>query len=107
MSFGKPHATDTKWGLALQFGSMSVEKPLRNARDNKRVVQQIDCIIFCDWTKVGGLRKTTDTWRDGILFVCFLFVSALRFYAKQNPNWHTQLCTVINEILSWTVTALR
>lgn len=45
ISFGKPHATETKWGRALQFGSISVENPLRNARDRRRVVQQIDCII--------------------------------------------------------------
>lgn len=45
-SFGKPHATDTKWGFTLVFGSTSVENPLRNARESKRVVQQIDCIFF-------------------------------------------------------------
>lgn len=44
-SLGKPHATDTKCGLTLLLGSTNVEKPLRNARDTSRVVQQIDCIF--------------------------------------------------------------
>lgn len=44
ISFGNPHATDTKCGLTFVLGSTSVEKPLRNARENRRVVQQIDCI---------------------------------------------------------------
>lgn len=44
-SFGKPHATDTKRGFCSRVGSINVEKPLRNALDNNRVVQQIDCIV--------------------------------------------------------------
>lgn len=45
ISFGKPHATETKCGLTFLFGSTTVENPLRNARENRRVVQQIDCIF--------------------------------------------------------------
>lgn len=45
-SLGKPQATETKCGLTLLLGSTSVEKPLRNARDTSRVVQQIDCILL-------------------------------------------------------------
>lgn len=45
-SLGKPHATDTKYGLTLLLGSIKVENPLRNARVTSRVVQQIDCILL-------------------------------------------------------------
>lgn len=58
ISFGKPHATETKWGLALQFGSMRVENPLRNARDNRRVVQQIDCILGLNYTYLIQTNST-------------------------------------------------
>lgn len=44
-SLGNPHATDTKCGFTLLFGSTNVEKPFRNARATSRVVQQIDCIF--------------------------------------------------------------
>lgn len=61
ISFGKPHATDTKCGLTFLFGSTTVENPLRNARENRRVVQQIDCIFFLNY----------------LLFICFGFLFLL------------------------------
>lgn len=62
-SFGKPQATDTKCGLCLVFGSINVEKPLRNALDKSRVVQQIDCILYSYYFRyqIKGFSVTLNT----------------------------------------------
>lgn len=67
MSFGNPHATDTKCGLIFLFGSTTVENPLRNARENRRVVQQIDCIfdvfvVYIFWVRLFFHFRTQNVY---------------------------------------------
>lgn len=88
-SLGKPHATETRCGLTLAFGSTSVEKPLFNARDTSRVVQQIDCIFTF------------------LLFRCVSFTLFAEFYFYCECFFFLFVVRVITQRIAWMANQLQ
>lgn len=84
-SFGNPHATDTKWGLTFVLGSTSVENPLRNARENRRVVQQIDCITFLLLSFLRKLISLNHSNQKSISLKSFS-IHEIRFVFRTSKN---------------------
>ena len=89
-SLGKPQATETKWGFIRLFGSINVEKLLRNARVRARVVQQIDCIL-CLFCSIHTTLEFTRRTKSVLLLI-------------ENDGWksHTKhMNTITNTLLLW------